>query len=80
MPKLVLTYFDFDGSRGEVARLAMYIAGIEFEDRRIARNDWSAATGRWRTRSASVGKYRSEITCSRAKATSPAATPSGSET
>ena len=42
MPKLVLTYFDFDGSRGEVARLAMYIAGIEFEDRRIARNDWSA--------------------------------------
>ena len=23
MPKLVLTYFDFDGSRGEVARLAL---------------------------------------------------------
>jgi len=42
MPKLVLTYFDFDGSRGEAARLAMHIAGIPFEDRRIARKDWSA--------------------------------------
>ena len=42
MPKLVLTYFDFDGSRGEVARLVMRIAGIAFEDRRIARNDWHA--------------------------------------
>jgi glutathione S-transferase len=42
MPKLVLTYFDIDGSRGEVARLAMHIAGIAFEDKRIARNDWSA--------------------------------------
>ena len=41
-PKLVLTYFDFDGSRGEVARLAMHIAGIPFEDRRIARKDWAA--------------------------------------
>jgi glutathione S-transferase len=42
MPKLVLTYFDFDGSRGEVARLVMRVGGIAFEDRRIARNDWSA--------------------------------------
>ena len=41
-PRLVLTYFDFDGSRGEVARLAMHIAGIPFEDRRIARKDWAA--------------------------------------
>ena len=41
MPKLVLTYFDFDGSRGEAARLAMHLAGISFEDRRIARSDWS---------------------------------------
>ena len=40
MPKLVLTYFDFDGSRGEVARLALHIAGIAFEDRRIPRNEW----------------------------------------
>jgi len=42
MPKLILTYFDFDGSRGEVARLAMHVAGVAFEDRRIARKDWAA--------------------------------------
>jgi prostaglandin-H2 D-isomerase / glutathione transferase len=42
MPKLVLTYFDFDGSRGEAARLAMHLAGIAFEDKRIARSDWAA--------------------------------------
>lgn len=42
MHKLVLTYFDIDGSRGETARLAMHIAGIAFEDRRIARSDWAA--------------------------------------
>jgi glutathione S-transferase len=42
MPKIVLTYFDFDGSRGEAARLAMHMAGVPFEDRRIARNDWAA--------------------------------------
>jgi glutathione S-transferase len=42
MPKLVLTYFDFDGSRGETARLAMHLAGIPFEDRRIAQKDWPA--------------------------------------
>ena len=42
MHKLVLTYFDIDGSRGEAARLAMHIAGIAFDDRRIARSDWPA--------------------------------------
>jgi len=42
MPKLVLTYFDLDGSRGEVARLAMHLAGIAFEDKRIAGKDWPA--------------------------------------
>jgi prostaglandin-H2 D-isomerase / glutathione transferase len=42
MPRLVLTYFDIDGSRGEVARLALHVAGIAFEDRRIARKDWDA--------------------------------------
>jgi glutathione S-transferase len=42
MPKLVLTYFDLDGSRGEVARLAMHLAGIAFEDKRIADKDWPA--------------------------------------
>jgi glutathione S-transferase len=42
MPKIVLTYFDFDGSRGEAARLAMHIGGIPFEDKRIVRSDWPA--------------------------------------
>ena len=40
MPKLTLTYFDFDGGRGEPARLALNAAGIAFEDRRIAGKDW----------------------------------------
>jgi glutathione S-transferase len=41
MPKLVLTYFDFDGGRGEPARLAMHIGGVPFEDRRIPGQEWS---------------------------------------
>jgi glutathione S-transferase len=40
MPTLELSYFDFDGGRGEPARLALYIAGIEFEDLRIPLADW----------------------------------------
>ena len=35
-PKLVLTYFDIDGGRGEAARLAMHIGGVEWQDRRIS--------------------------------------------
>jgi len=42
MPKLVLTYFDFDGGRGEAARLVMHLGGIAFEDKRIAGKDWPA--------------------------------------
>ena len=42
MPRSRLTCFDFDGSRGEAARLAMHLAGIAFEDKRIARSDWPA--------------------------------------
>jgi glutathione S-transferase len=42
MPKLKLTYFDFDGGRGEPARLALYVGGIPFEDQRIAGKDWPA--------------------------------------
>jgi prostaglandin-H2 D-isomerase / glutathione transferase len=41
MPKYRLTYFDFSGSRGEECRLALHVAGIEFEDRRLARSEWS---------------------------------------
>ncbi|GAC1686293.1 MAG: hypothetical protein PVS2B1_06500 [Candidatus Dormibacteraceae bacterium] len=42
MAKLKLTYFDFDGGRGEPARLALQIGGIAFEDHRIAGKDWPA--------------------------------------
>jgi glutathione S-transferase len=42
MPKLKLFYFDFDGGRGEPARLAMHIGGIEFEDQRVVFADWPA--------------------------------------
>lgn len=41
MPKLALIYFDFDGSRGEAARLAMHLGGVPFEDRRIPRKEWA---------------------------------------
>jgi glutathione S-transferase len=42
MAKLKLTYFDFDGGRGEPVRLALHIGGIPFEDRRVAGKDWPA--------------------------------------
>jgi len=42
MPKLVLTYFDFDGGRGEAARLIMHLGGIAFEDKRIPAKEWPA--------------------------------------
>jgi glutathione S-transferase len=42
MHKLKLTYFDLHGGRGEVARLAMFIGGIEFEDHRVKFQDWPA--------------------------------------
>ena len=36
MPNLKLTYFDFNGGRGEPARLAMFIGGIAFDDDRLS--------------------------------------------
>ena len=42
MAQLKLTYFDFDGGRGEPARLALHIGGVAFEDQRIAGKDWPA--------------------------------------
>ena len=35
MPHYKLTYFDFDGGRGEPIRIALHAAGIDFEDNRI---------------------------------------------
>lgn len=42
MPKVTLTYFDFAGSRGEECRLALYLAGVPFEDQRIKGDEWPA--------------------------------------
>ena len=40
MPNVKLTYFDFPGGRGEDCRLALFIAGIDFEDDRVKGADW----------------------------------------
>ena len=40
MSRLKLTYFDFNGGRGEAARLAMAIGNVPFEDERVALGDW----------------------------------------
>lgn len=42
MSKPRLIYFDLAGSRGEECRVALSLAGIDFEDVRIPRADWPA--------------------------------------
>jgi glutathione S-transferase len=42
MTKPRLIYFDAPVSRGEECRLALHLAGVDFEDVRIARSDWQA--------------------------------------
>ncbi len=48
MAKLKLSYFDFNGGRGEVARLALSLGGVPFEDHRIPIADWPAVKERTR--------------------------------
>ncbi|MBT8101135.1 MAG: glutathione S-transferase [Gammaproteobacteria bacterium] len=43
MHELKLSYFDFHGGRGEVARLAMSLGNIDFEDHRIPLKEWPSA-------------------------------------
>jgi len=42
MAKAKLTYFDAPVSRGEECRLALYLAGVEFDDNRVKRDAWPA--------------------------------------
>jgi glutathione S-transferase len=42
MKKPRLTYFDAPISRGEECRLALHLAGVDFEDHRIQRSEWLA--------------------------------------
>jgi glutathione S-transferase len=42
MTQYKLTYFDFSGSRGEECRLALHVAGVEFQDNRITQEQWAA--------------------------------------
>jgi len=42
MTKPRLIYFDSAASRGEECRLALHVAGVDFEDVRIKRSDWPA--------------------------------------
>jgi glutathione S-transferase len=40
--KPTLTYFDGAFSRGEECRLALFVAGVDFADRRLSRDQWMA--------------------------------------
>jgi prostaglandin-H2 D-isomerase / glutathione transferase len=42
MAQYKLTYFDFSGSRGEECRMALFVAGVDFEDHRIQQAAWPA--------------------------------------
>lgn len=42
MPRPKLTYFDAPVSRGEECRLALHVAGVDFEDNRLKRDAWLA--------------------------------------
>lgn len=46
MHKLKLDYFDFNGGRGEVARLAMALGEVPIEDHRIPVADWLSVRNR----------------------------------
>ena len=43
MTRPKLTYFDFPGGRGEDCRIALFAAGIDFEDDRVSGKTWAEA-------------------------------------
>ena len=45
MSKFKLTYFDFDGGRGEPVRIAFHAAGVDFEDHRISFDEFMKTRG-----------------------------------
>ena len=42
MSRPTLTYFDAPMSRGEECRLALHLGGVDFDDKRIKREEWMA--------------------------------------
>jgi glutathione S-transferase len=42
MSKLRVSYFDFPGGRGEDCRMALVLAGVDFEDNRVKGPAWAA--------------------------------------
>ncbi len=45
MSKFKLTYFDFNGGRGESIRIAFHAAGVDFEDHRISFEEFTKTRG-----------------------------------
>jgi len=54
MTQFKLTYFDFDGGRGEPIRLALHIGGIAFEDVRLTFSEFQEARQTFRFRALPV--------------------------
>lgn len=54
MPRYKLTYFDFDGGRGEPIRIALHAAGIAFDDNRISFAEFGKQRGSLRFNSVPV--------------------------
>jgi glutathione S-transferase len=48
MSRFRLTYFDFDGGRGEPVRIAFHAAGVDFEDHRISFDEFMKTRGELR--------------------------------
>jgi glutathione S-transferase len=49
MAELELIYFDFPGSRGEAARIALWASGVPWKDTRIAFADWPGEKSKYPT-------------------------------